>query len=252
MQGADFQKYGGGTSCYLIRLAGETVVVDAGTGLSDLPRFLSAEQTRIQLLLTHGHVDHLLGFPLCPCILQRDYQFDVYAKTRNGLDAEKQIATLMSPPLWPVTPGQMPARIVFHELQDKMVLGELLIESLEGVHPNGVSILRLTGGGKRIVLMTDCTITPERRSEFLAFAQDCDLLLCDGQYSPEEWETRDSFGHNSWTAAARFGQDCGAVQVRIIHHDPAHTDEQLNAATEMISVLHPRCTFGKGGEELIL
>ena len=52
VQGADFQKYGGGTSCYLIRLAGETVVVDAGTGLSDLPRFLSAEQTRIQLLLT--------------------------------------------------------------------------------------------------------------------------------------------------------------------------------------------------------
>ena len=84
------------------------------------------------------------------------------------------------------------------------------------------------------------------------FARDCDLLLCDGQYSGAEWPSRSGFGHSTWTAAARLGSACGAKTVRVIHHDPAHTDDELDAAAEELHAIHPNCAFARAGEEVLL
>ena len=100
--------------------------------------------------------------------------------------------------------------------------------------------------------MTDFTLREENRLKLREFARDCDLLLCDGQYSPEEWSAKAGFGHNTWQDAVQFAVECGAKQVRIIHHDPGSTDEQLDRAGETAVQLHPGCAFGKQGEEVIL
>lgn len=250
--GGAFARYGGATLCAAARLAGQVVVLDAGTGILRLPEVLAEGEREIPLLLSHPHADHLLGLPMCPAVLDPQYQFHIYAVPRNGLTAQKQVCALMAPPLWPVGPEQLPAALTFHDLPATLSLGPVTVEAMEGVHPGGVTLLRLTGGGKRVVYITDCTLTEALLPRLIEFARDCDLLLCDGQYAEEEWPVRQHFGHSAWTDAARFGAACGAKAVRIIHHDPSRRDEELDTAAAELTAIHPDCAFARDGEEIVL
>ena len=252
VSGPDFLQYGGATTCVLVRLAGQPVVLDAGTGLLSLPPLLGEDERHLPVLLSHPHADHLLGLPMCPLTLLPDYQRDLYVAPRGGLNAAQQIRALMSPPLWPVGLERFASPPACYDLPSHLVLGPVTVDCMEGVHPGGVSLLRLTGGGKTVVFVTDCTITDHLLPKLTSFAHNCDLLLCDGQYSDAEWPSRSSFGHSTWTAAAKLGSACGAKTVRIIHHDPSHTDRFLDAAAEELIAIYPNCTFARAGETILL
>jgi len=252
VSGPGFARYGGATSCVLVRLAGQFVLLDAGTGLLRLPEEALSEPA-LPLLLSHPHADHLLGLSLCPCVLRPEGpRLDIYARTRGGLDGAAQVRRLLSPPLWPVEPGELPCPPRFHELETGFDLGPVRVDALEGVHPGGVALLRLTGGGRRVVYAPDCVLTETMSAALADFARDCDLLLIDGQYSPEEWPNRYHFGHSSWRAAAELARACGAREARIVHHDPERTDEMLDAAAPELAELHPRCLFAREGEVIVL
>lgn len=253
VSGGAYAAYGGATTCVAVRLAGQTLILDAGTGLMNLPAELM-DASSMPLLLTHAHVDHLSGLPLCPYAMRQGAKLDVYGKTRNGLDVETQIRRLLSPPLWPVGPERLPAEFRFHDLPDSFRLdGDgVRVRTMEGVHPNGVSLFRLDSHGKSVVFITDCTLTERLWPAALEFAQDCSLLLCDGQYSDAEWRVRSGFGHNSWTVAALFARECGARNVRIVHHDPQSTDDVLNNAERGLDSVCPGCAFAREGEAISL
>ena len=252
VSGRDFQRYGGATTCVLVRLTGQTVVLDAGTGLLNSMSLIGEEERRIPLLLSHPHADHLLGLPMCPLLSRTDLQMEIYAARRNGLDAEAQVRALMAPPLWPIGPERLAASLTFHDLPAHLELGTVAVDTMGGVHPGGVTLMRLTGGGYRVVFATDCTLTDGLLPALTEFARNCDLLLCDGQYSDAEWLARAGYGHSTWTAVARLGRDCGAKQVRVIHHDPSHTDALLDGAAEELRRIHPNCAFARAGEEVFL
>ena len=250
--GAGYARYGGRTTCILIRLGGQCIVLDAGTGLVTLPEALAPEERELSLLLTHPHADHLLGFPLCRTLYDSAVTVKVYAAVRDGLDAKAQIGRLMSPPLWPVTPDVMGAKLSFLPLEETLTLGAVTVDTMEGVHPGGVTLLRIRGGGKRVVFLSDCTLTEQLFPVLTEFAGNCDLLLCDGQYSDAEWAAHSCFGHSRWTDAARLAAACGAKALRIIHHDPGHTDPILDAAADTVHAIFPRGEFAYDGEEVLL
>lgn len=250
--GPQFLRYGGATTCIFLRLAEQCIVLDAGTGMLDLPAYLEKEDHQITVLLSHPHVDHLLGLPMCPVVFDPEKKLEIYGAVRNGRSIREQVSALLAPPLWPVGPEKLPADISFYTLPTAMTLGKLTIETMDGIHPGGVSLFRLTGDGKTVVVMTDCTLTDALMPKAAEFARDCDLLLCDGQYSPDEWQGREHFGHSTWTAAAQLGVLSGAKQVRIIHHDPSRTDAQLDAVAQKLTAIHPDCTFAQAGERVIL
>ena len=251
VSGEQFRRYGSATLCVLVRVGDQIVVFDAGTGTLDLPAYLRAEQN-IPIFLSHCHADHILGLPMCPVAFNPNCSISVYGATRAGLDIAAQVRALISPPLWPVEPHQLPANIRFLPVTPSMTLGDLLIESMDGCHPGGVTVYRLSANGKRVVFMTDCTITEENRASLLEFCRDCDLLLCDGQYSEEEWPTRANFGHNCWTYAAQFGKDCGAKAMRLLHHDNTHTDQILDRAQTQVQTINSACFLAFEGEEITL
>ena len=250
--GSEYVRFGGNTTCVLLDLAGEFILLDAGTGLMECPVPAGDRKKQIKMLLSHPHADHMVGLPLSPLMLDPEVHIDFYSKTRGGLDAKAQIDRLVSPPLWPVVIDDLPAEIVFHELPDRMEFGAVTVELMEGCHPGGVSLMKLCGNGHSVVFVSDCTLTDELFSRLIPFARNCSLLLCDGQYSEEEWATRSGFGHSTWTRAAQLGAACEAQRVRIIHHDPNHTDAFLMEASMQLVALHPNCSFATAREEIIL
>ena len=251
VSGDQFARYGGATSCVLVRTEDAMVVFDAGTGILKLTPYLRDKQT-IPIFLSHCHADHIIGLPMCPAAFNRDCILDVYGATRAGMDIAHQVRTLISPPLWPIEPQHLPADIRFHEMPHAVRHGDMLIESMDGCHPGGVTVYRLSANGRRIVYMTDCTITEGNRASLLEFCQDCDLLLCDGQYSEEEWPSKTNFGHNCRTHVAQFAKDCGAKATYLIHHDNTHTDSILDEAKKQVQTINSACALAFEGEEIIL
>ncbi len=249
--GSDFRRYGGDTVCVLVQMAGECILLDAGTGLMSLPRELMSKQA-LTLLLSHLHIDHLLGLPLCPYLMQPGRRLMLYSAPHGGVDAHAALRRLFSRPLWPVSLDDLPAELVYCNLPEATDVGGIHVETMEGVHSDGVTLFRLTGEGKRVVFVTDCTLTEAVLPEITRFARGCDLLLCDGQYSPSEWETRSGFGHNTWTAAATLADACGAKAARILHHDTAHTDDILDEAERTVRAICPSCSMAVQGEVIIL
>ncbi|MBO4915620.1 MAG: MBL fold metallo-hydrolase [Oscillospiraceae bacterium] len=251
VSGSSFSRYGGATTCALFCADGQYIVLDAGTGLMALPEEAMLAPS-LPVLLTHAHVDHLLGFPLSPCAMRKGLALDIYGATRDGLDVRAQLETLMKPPLWPVGPGALPANIRFHELPHNMRIGDVDVGSMEGSHPGGVSLLRLDAFGKRVVFATDCTLEERLSSKLAEFARGCDLLLIDGQYLYEEWEERSGFGHSSWKYVADFAKSEGVPMVRIIHHDPFRTDDELDKEAEELRAMGHDFDFAKEGEVIEL
>ena len=249
--GPDYVKYGGATTCVLVRLAGTVIALDAGTGLLKLPADVLALPT-LNLLLTHVHLDHVLGLPMSPYVMTRGKRVELYAAQRGGMTVYEALKRVYSPPAWPITPDCFAAELALHPVAPEFTVGGVTVRSMEGVHPGGVTLFRLSAGGKSVVFMTDCTITPATRPQLLEFAADCDLLLCDGQYSADEWAGREDFGHSRWIAALHLAADCGAKMLRIVHHDPTHTDAFLDAVAGNIQDHDGAYGFAREGEVITL
>ena len=251
VSGPGFIKYGGATTCVLATLAGQDILLDAGSGLMALPREQMVAPA-LPILLSHLHIDHILGVSMSPFFMREGKRVDLYGAARDGADLHTAFSRLLSRPLWPVGPDDMAADVVFHPLSDDLTIGPVRVEYMEGAHPGGVTLYKLIGGGKTVVFATDCTLTEDQLPKVPEFARDCDLLLCDGQFSDAEWAQRARFGHNTWTAVARLAAACGAKQARAIHHDITHTDDILDAAEAEVRAICPVCGIAVQGEEILL
>ncbi len=180
--GTEFSEFGGGTSCFLVETDSQAVFLDAGSGLLHAP---DTGDKPVSFLITHSHVDHIMGIPLAPLFLSGK-RVDIYLKTRNGLDAAGQLSALMNPPLWPVGLDIYPCEPVFHDTEFPFALGNIKVSGMEANHPGGATVYRLEHEGKTLVYATDHEHTEEKQKELAEFAHNADLILYDAQYTDEE------------------------------------------------------------------
>jgi ribonuclease BN (tRNA processing enzyme) len=75
----------------------------------------------------------------------------------------------------------------------------------------------------------------ELESEWLsgyALARGADLLLHDCQYTDDEYPAHFGWGHSSVSHALAFADRCQPRRTVLFHHDPSHTDDQLDEIYE--------------------
>ena len=74
----EFTKYGGSTSCYLIETNDgnrkEAIILDAGTGLYKIN---DIDYDEITILLSHSHLDHILGLPVFPYLSKENKKVNI-------------------------------------------------------------------------------------------------------------------------------------------------------------------------------
>lgn len=252
VHGPEFSRFGGATSCVLVRAGGETIILDAGTGLSGRAWEKFFPVKHFSLLITHAHVDHLMGFPVFSPLFDSSVFCDIYLKTREGRSAQAQLETLMSPPLWPVTPGSMGATLTFHDVPSAFSIGPVFVETLESSHPGGSTLYKLSLDGISLVYATDYEPENDAPDDFCAFAQGCSMLLLDAQYTREEYENTRGFGHSTIPRSAAIAQACRARQTIFIHHDYKRTDDQLFSLEKIIQTQFADICFGREGKEIFV
>ena len=149
--GSDKIKYGCGTSCYLVETEDETVIMDAGSGILNLS---DTGKEKVSLLITHTHIDHILGLPMFLGDF-RGKELWIYGETRGGAPIKQQLEMYMKPPLWPVGFDVFPVDIEFRGISPSFNIGDIKVTTMEANHPGGSTIFGLEYDGRKIVYATD-------------------------------------------------------------------------------------------------
>ena len=226
VSGRAFSVFGGNTSCYLVEAGGESILLDAGSGIVRAP--ITFGRTP-KILLSHLHVDHLLGLGMYGRLSVPGAPTELYIPALDGGDAWEAIGRLFSPPLWPLRLDDYPGDLRVRDMPRTMRFGGVTVESAAGSHPGGSQLIKITFAGKTLVYATDFEHGEEASARLAAFARDADLLLYDGQYTDDDYEARRGFGHSTASAGMAVMERANVGRLLVVHHDPHATDQELIA-----------------------
>jgi len=230
-----FAKYGGHTSCVSIESQGHLFILDAGTGMVDLGRWIQEKKyTQAHLLLSHFHYDHVLGFPFFGPVYDPNFSLTIL----NGFQATNAklkcffTDSLFAKPLFPVPFDAVKAKsdfIVVSEKESYAPFSGCAIHTKSLNHPGGCTGYALIIEGKKICFITDHEHIPgETDLELVDFIKNADLLIFDSMFSDEEFHQFKTWGHSTWQYAIELVKSAEAKQLAFFHHDPHKTDMMLD------------------------
>jgi phosphoribosyl 1,2-cyclic phosphodiesterase len=247
--GADFLRYGGHTSCVAIAHDGArpTLVLDAGTGLRQVTPLLGGQPFDGTILLTHLHWDHVHGLPFFTggdCEGSRVSL--LLPEQDDGASAEQALAKGMSPPHFPIGPGQLRGAWTFGTVAPGQLKAEgFTIEARAIPHKGGATLgYRVSDGSSVIAYLPDHCPTalgpgPEGWGEYhaaaLELASGADVLLHDAFLLADEVPAEAFFGHAAIDYAIGLGRRAGARRVVLTHHKPGRTDAALDEVASRVA-----------------
>ena len=231
MSGRDYLRYGGNTTSVELRTStGGLIVLDAGTGIRALGLSLAREHPpQIHLLLTHMHLDHVEGLGFFAPLFDPACTITIWGPRPDDLPLRDHLAAYLSPPLFPVPFERFPSTIEFVEVrEDAWEMDGVRIRSAPVRHPGPTVGYRIEENGNSLAFIPDNEPALEADSG-LALAAGVDLLLHDAQYTAEEYATRAGWGHTAIPDFASYVREAAPSRTVMFHHDPSHTDEELEA-----------------------
>ncbi|MBW7908294.1 MAG: MBL fold metallo-hydrolase [Kiritimatiellae bacterium] len=265
---ASFLRYGGETTSLLIEgRDGARIILDAGTGIQPLGDRLAADPAdrRVLLLMTHYHLDHVVGLPSLGLIYDPAWHIRIAAPAHDEFDVGATMSRLMDKPFWPLQVSDLLARVQFDSLTccpSPSVLrwGGFEVRCCPLHHPGGCTAYRIDepATGASLVVATDVEwgeSSPEERAALRSLCttpRPVSLLLMDAQYEPEEYEAHRGWGHSTWKEALELADAVGAARVRMIHHDPRKNDDALDRVNAKVSALNPAAALARAGEDFDL
>lgn len=262
--------YGGDTTCFLVRCGPRRVIIDAGTGIrragADLMReLISAGSLDVDLLFTHMHLDHVVGFPFfAPLFAPRDrlaVTLHLHGGSAWANDLQRVLSQTVSAPLFPIELDKLSheaAAIEYEFVYDRLrrELGdppglELYARRLH--HPNETYGYRLEHAGRRIVIATDTEpyAAPDRALNDLA--DNADVLYVDAQFDRDQYEgnydglSRVGWGHGYAEWCGQYAHQVGARLVILGHHDPAAGNQRIYELGERARAYHPNVVVAFDG-----
>jgi phosphoribosyl 1,2-cyclic phosphodiesterase len=236
--GPETIRYGGNTSCVEVRGKDDALLVlDAGTGIQRLGATVQGGGGRIDVLLTHLHMDHIQGLGFFEPLYERGREIHIWGPPSPTLDLHTRLARYLSPPLFPIRLRDLPCRPTLHNVPpERFEIGGLEVQAELVCHPGSTVGYRISEGARSVAYLPDhepalgvreFPAEPEWTSG-LNLAAGVDLLIHDAQYTTKEYEARVGWGHSAIGDAVAFATLAGARRFVPFHHDPTHDDTMLD------------------------
>ncbi len=238
--GPDTVRYGGNTSCVeVIGDSGTALVLDAGTGIRQLSSLLPRNLKRIDILLTHLHMDHIQGLGFFGPLHNPAMEVHVWGPASTTQNLHARLKRFLSPPLFPVRVTDLASKPIFHEVPCGDVdIGEFRVASALVCHPGPTVGYRITSPTGRVVTyMPDhepalgvlkFPSLPRAWTSGAGLAENSDLLIHDSQYTNAEYATRFGWGHSTVEHMLEFAKLAEIRKLVPFHHDPDHSDVTLD------------------------
>ena len=234
------RRYGGNTSCVLVEVEGESpLILDLGTGLRALGDYLqpplkaAGVPLRATALLTHLHYDHVLGVPFFAPMRDPGAILDVYGPSQQSASLHDVLSGLVKPPFFPVHMADFRGELRFHDLEGSadFSLGSIRVKARSIPHIGHTLGYRLEADGRAMAYIPDHQAPVDRRTvdkDVLELCENADLIIHDAQYTDEEFVTLSDWGHSTAAYAVLVAREAGVRRLTMFHHDPAHTDREID------------------------
>ncbi len=245
--------YGGNTSSVEVRGSDGTILIlDAGTGIRRLGLSLEKKIKRVDILLTHLHLDHIQGLGFFVPLYDPDMEVHIYGPAKSNHELHKYLAKYLSPPLFPVIINDLQCKLYLHAVPMKnLKIGEFQIFAQKVCHPGLTMGYRITSPQGTVAYLPDhepalgndqFPLNADWTSGY-EVAMDADLLLHDAQYATDEYPSHEGWGHSAIYHAILFAKLARVKKLITFHHDPGHSDEKLDAILEEAKAMLPLDTL---------
>ena len=230
---------GGNTSCVEIRVDDHVLICDAGTGVITFGNELikQSEIRELLIILTHYHWDHVGD---------------------DNDEIKDHVSSQMRAPYFPVGTESWLANIQYLSPSPAgMQHGPIKIEYKNVHHPGTTYGYRMLVNGKSVIYISDneCSfieksvsqkrgtlndeeqalyddmIEEEHHSE-LELIRNADILIHDAQYTPEDYEKKQGWGHSCYIDTIHMAIDADVKELYLYHHDPNYDDKTINTIHE--------------------
>ncbi len=240
VSGPEYIKYGGDTTCMEIRAkSGDVIIVDAGTGIRRLGNHLIKEGCyKYNFLLTHGHWDHLMGFPFFKPLFLEHPEIRMHSGAFHKKFMESMFSKVMAPPNFPVRFSDLKAKIIYEEARpEKFEIGSITVVPIQISHPNTGKGYKFIEDGKSFVFLTDNElgfVHPGGLTsmEYFAFCEGADLLIHDAEYTPQEYKLLIEWGHSSYVDVLDMAFHASVGKLGLFHLNQERTDEEVDEIVE--------------------
>ena len=231
-------RYGGNTTCVELRINGEIIVIDAGSGIRNLGGALLKESAgkpiELTLLNTHTHWDHIQGFPFFAPAFIKGNRIRVIGRNSqpDGLKGvfERQMDGTRC---FPVPFSALGADVEFETIDEEsgrvFQIGSVKVEACPTNHPGGCLAYGFETYLGKVVFLSDHETGGPDEPLILEFIRDATLLIADAQYTDEEIVSRRGWGHGCIREVVDLACRAGVNQLCLFHHDPTHGDDTLDA-----------------------
>ena len=240
VSGGEYIKYGGDTTCLEIRTkSDDIIIVDAGTGIRRLGnKLIDENRYRYNLIFTHSHWDHLMGFPFFKPLYEEQAEFMMYRCPFHSKFVETILSRIMTPPSFPVRYSKISAKMEYVGASvSSFEIGSVTITPIPISHPDKGSGYKFTEDGKSFVFLTDNElgfIHPGGLTykDYMEFSAGADLLIHDAEYLPEEYPSKIEWGHSVFTETLDLAIEAGVKQFGLFHLNQERTDQQVDEMVE--------------------
>ena len=266
----NFLKYGGNTSCVEVNVGGHLIILDAGTGMvgigDDLMEDYIASAVRPEdrkqifstILLSHIHHDHLMGLTFFKPIHIRSSKLMIFGAGAPETSLSEELSKLVFGKTFPIDLGDIACNLQIHDIFNNQAIlikpnqkpelvdaqnvnqgdDDILVTFYKSyVHPqDGVMVYKISYKGKSLVYATDKECYFGGDKKFAAFAQGCDLLIHDAQYTTEDYlnphSPKQGYGHSTYDMAVEVMKQAKAKALVFYHYDPSYDDARLGRIEE--------------------
>jgi len=256
--GAATVRYGGQTSCVETRTArGDTLIVDAGTGMRALGNKLFREAPEPQhhhVLLSHVHWDHIQGLPFFSPAYVPGTRISVYALLTAADELHQVIGGITRHEFFPMPLEAVPAVFDFHQVEPgvEFDIGGFHVTPIALNHPFGSVGYRFDGDGASWAYVADTApfnqvlhkqhflsglehLTDDDRTALGAMREalirrliGVDTAVYDTHFLPDEYAQFPHYGHSTPDQALEICAEAGVRRLVLYHHAPSHGDDQMD------------------------
>ena len=251
--------YGGNTSCVEVRFKdGPFFILDAGTGIRELGKYLQqqSEKIRVYIFISHFHWDHIQGLPFFRPAFDSGNSITIAGSDDASAKLAQIISFQMDPTYFPVTIEDMKANISFRSLkEEKFSIEGVEIQTLYLNHPGyalgyrfsyknhslvyisdnepfhhspASALSSLTAGEVPAVEQAFDNFYEDKNKKLSEFCKKANVLIHDAQFLPEEYESRKTWGHSPFHYTIDLALKSQVKSLILFHHDPDHADKTIS------------------------
>ena len=232
---------------------GDTLILDAGSGIVGLGNTLAGAPRDLPILLTHYHWDHLQGLPFLAQLYTPGWRPRIIAPKFETHDPG-WVETIFRSPFFPVPVDRLPNRPAIDVIEPGRVqIGGFDVSAVPLHHPGGALAYRICGMTGDLVYATDHEFgSPEHDERLADFARGASAIILDAHFTPEESPAYKGWGHSDWRACAEFAAENDIGGLWLFHHKPGRTDEELVGIRHAAQRIFPATEAAGEGEALRL